>query len=64
MKLFTLFSIVFAQNAGSVCDFDPKKRIVDCSNRGFDSASLEFMAERLQITNAVRYFNTLLTIKF
>ena len=42
-----------------ICDFDPEERIVDCSNRRFDSISLELMATRLHITHAVRA-----TVKF
>ena len=37
-----------------ICDFDPEERIVDCSNRRFDSVSLELLATRLRITHAVR----------
>jgi hypothetical protein len=37
-----------------ICDFDPEERVVDCSNRRFDSVSLELMAARLRHTHAVR----------
>jgi hypothetical protein len=35
-----------------ICDFDPEERVIDCSNRRFDSVSLELMAARLHITHA------------